>query len=557
MGWKKVSTEILPIVFAIFVVVSLMAMYFEVSFTTKAANEEWIKKVKALADTQIETVVKSTKLIQGFVETILDDDKAITLFKKRDREGLYNYLLPKYLSFKNVGVGQLHFITPDLKSFLRFHKPEEYGDDLSSRKMLVKVIETKQKLTGVEPGIIGLVLRAISPIMENGEFIGIVEAGIIYDESLLKELESKVGGVSELYILYDHQGKLETPTVLKSNPNVDLAKEIDIDKFLKDENYYEFKNGYLYISNHFKNIDNETVALLLSKIPLTNVYAQEKTSKIITIVFSIIIATVLLSMSFFMHRSIKKQLAFNRASENLIRNISESIIHTSSSASEIKSMAENTELATTEVDKALQEFSAYLEESRAETETTINGLTEFTNTIEQITEYTSKLATLTETLSQLSDRITDISDTITVLAINVSIETSKQNIDKEGLLRIAEMIMELSNSARNLAKESKHSLENVENIVASTTLVTEKIRKRISSVRESLDSIVQVAQASTTNVEKIVSASKMAHNSVEQLYSGIEQLEEAIIKIKEEIETFSSKVLTALQSGKANEQDQE
>jgi len=231
-----------------------------------------------------------------------------------------------------------------------------------------------------------------------------------------------------------------------------------------------------------------------------------------------------------------------KSSKALVQNISENIIQTSSSASEIKAMAENTEGAATEVDRALQEFSAYLEESRAEIETTVKGLNEFTNTIEQITEYTSKLATLTETLSKLTDNITDISDNITVLAINVSIETSKQNIDKEGLSRIAEMIMELSNSARNLAKESKQSLSNVEGIITSTTLITEKITKKLSSVRESLSIIEQVSIASTTNVENIVKASKTAHESVEELYGGIEQLEEAIANIKDEVERFSSEL---------------
>jgi len=241
----------------------------------------------------------------------------------------------------------------------------------------------------------------------------------------------------------------------------------------------------------------------------------------------------------FLLRTPKKQL---KASNVLVKNISENIIQTSSSASEIKAMAENTEGAATEVDRSLEEFAAYLEESRAETETTIKGLNEFTDTIEQITEYTSKLAMLTETLGKITDNITDISDNITVLAINVSIETSKQNIDREGLSRIAEMIMELSNSTRNLAKESKQSLLNVENIVTSTTLITEKITKKLSSVRESLSTIEQVSIASTTNVEKLVKASKTAHESVEELYSGIEQLEEAIANIKEEIDKFTAEI---------------
>ncbi|WP_448374309.1 methyl-accepting chemotaxis protein [Fervidobacterium sp.] len=241
----------------------------------------------------------------------------------------------------------------------------------------------------------------------------------------------------------------------------------------------------------------------------------------------------------FMLRKPRQQL---KASNVLVKNISENIIQTSSSASEIKAMAENAEGAATEVDSSLEEFAAYLEESRAETEATIKGLNEFTDTIEQITEYTSKLAMLTETLGKITDNITDISDNITVLAINVSIETSKQNIDREGLSRIAEMIMELSNSTRNLAKESKQSLLNVENIVTSTTLITEKITKKLSSVRGSLSTIEQVSIASTTNVEKLVKASKTAHESVEELYSGIEQLEEAIANIKEEIDKFTAEI---------------
>ncbi|MGC9772646.1 methyl-accepting chemotaxis protein [Fervidobacterium islandicum] len=260
------------------------------------------------------------------------------------------------------------------------------------------------------------------------------------------------------------------------------------------------------------------------------------------VLLPVVILLTLVSSYFVAEFLLKKPRYQLKVSNNLVKNISENIIQTSSSASEIKAMAENTESAANQVDRSLEEFAAYLEESRAETETTIRGLNEFTNTIEQITEYTSKLAVLTESLGKLTDSITDISDNITVLAINVSIETSKQNIDREGLSRIAEMIMELSNSARNLAKESKQSLENVENIVTSTTLITEKITKRLSSVRESLNTILQVSQASTTNVDKLVNASRIAHESVEELYSGIEQLEEAIMNIKDEIERFKEEI---------------
>ncbi|MGQ9855348.1 MAG: methyl-accepting chemotaxis protein [Fervidobacterium sp.] len=255
----------------------------------------------------------------------------------------------------------------------------------------------------------------------------------------------------------------------------------------------------------------------------------------------LIVSTIVLGfiVGEFLLRRPRKQISDSKA---LVKNVSENVIQTSSSASEIKATAENTERASMELDKSMEEFAAYMEESRAEIENTLLRLSEFTDTIEQITEYTSQLATLTETLSKVTDRITDISDNITVLAINASIETSKQNIDRDGLSRIAEMIMELSNSTRNLAKESKQSLSDVEKIVTSTILITEKVTKNISSVRDSLNVIQQVTVASTSNVDKLVNVSKTNHDAVEELYAGIEQLEEAINNIKVEIEKFAEAI---------------
>ncbi|HRT02121.1 MAG TPA: methyl-accepting chemotaxis protein [Fervidobacterium sp.] len=260
---------------------------------------------------------------------------------------------------------------------------------------------------------------------------------------------------------------------------------------------------------------------------------------IFTLVYPIsIILSLVLGYFFgeFFVRTPKKQI---QATNELFRTISDSVISTSSSTAEIKAMAENTEQASMELDKSVEEFAAYLEESRAEIESILIRIKEFTNTIEEITNSTTQLANLTETLSQITERITEISDNITVLAINASIETSKQNIDRDGLARIAEMIMDLSNSTRTLSKESKSSLNAVERVVTSTVLITEKISKDLSSVRNSFDAIGQVTAASTSNVDKLARISKTTHESVEQLYSGVEQFEDAINRIKDEVQKFS------------------
>lgn len=262
-------------------------------------------------------------------------------------------------------------------------------------------------------------------------------------------------------------------------------------------------------------------------------------SLIVRVFLPIIVLASLAAGYFFGELLVKPTKIQYLATNDLLKNISDNIIATASSTAEIKSMAQNTELASLELDKAVEEFAAYSEESRAEIESTLDRMKDFTNTIEEITHSVTELTSLIESISGFAERITEISDNITVLAINASIETSKETIDREGLSRIAEMIMELSNSTRSLAKESKNSLKDVEKVVTSTVLVTEKISKDLRQVRESLRLIGQVMQASTQNTERLSKISSTTHESVEQLYAGIEQIEEAISGIKTEIEKFS------------------
>lgn len=224
--------------------------------------------------------------------------------------------------------------------------------------------------------------------------------------------------------------------------------------------------------------------------------------------------------------------------KSLFQNISENVLSTSSSTSEIKSMAENTENAINELDKSIDEFAAYMQENSAEIETAINKVKDFTNTIQEIITSSSKLNELTDILTDITEKITDVSDTITVLAINASIETSKETIDREGLSRIAEMIMELSNTTRKLAKDSKNSLMDIEKIITSNILISEKASKETVNVDESLKAIDTVNKASLENIDKLIKISKSTHDAVEELYEGLEQVETAINNISEQVNEF-------------------
>ncbi len=75
--------------------------------------------------------------------------------------------------FKNI---KIHIHDKNIVSFVRLWKPKKFGDDLSGfRKTIVEVKKTQKPLAAIEIGRAGLVLRGLSPIIWEGQYLGSVE----------------------------------------------------------------------------------------------------------------------------------------------------------------------------------------------------------------------------------------------------------------------------------------------------------------------------------------------------------------------------------------------
>ena len=76
-------------------------------------------------------------------------------------------------NYKNI---KIHVHDANVHSFLRAWKPKKFGDDLRGfRKTIVKVKESQKPLVAIELGRAGLVIRGVSPIINDGEYLGSVE----------------------------------------------------------------------------------------------------------------------------------------------------------------------------------------------------------------------------------------------------------------------------------------------------------------------------------------------------------------------------------------------
>lgn len=110
--------------------------------------------------------------------------------EKRYYKGIfYRNLNPTFEYIKKIGIRQLHFQTSDNKSFLRFHNPSKYNDDLTKERLGVKYVnEKKVPISLFETGRVLSGFRNIFPIFYGDKYLGSVEVSLTL-KSMVDSLE--------------------------------------------------------------------------------------------------------------------------------------------------------------------------------------------------------------------------------------------------------------------------------------------------------------------------------------------------------------------------------
>ena len=116
------------------------------------------------------------RLSEVIFTTTINTPQVQVLFYKRDRKGLYNSLSSTYTLLKQYDIKQLHFHLPNNHSFLRFHRPNKYGDDLTNIRPTVRYVNKERKpIDGFEEGRIYNGYRFVFPMFYKKKYIGSVE----------------------------------------------------------------------------------------------------------------------------------------------------------------------------------------------------------------------------------------------------------------------------------------------------------------------------------------------------------------------------------------------
>lgn len=125
-------------------------------------------------------IVSESRLAESMSSLVAHIPLVQQKFAAGDRSALAALFVPGFAQLKqHYGVDQFQFHTAPAISFLRVHKPEAFGDDLSAfRFSVVDANQTKRSLRGLENGVAGLGIRGIVPVFYQQQAIGSVEFGM-------------------------------------------------------------------------------------------------------------------------------------------------------------------------------------------------------------------------------------------------------------------------------------------------------------------------------------------------------------------------------------------
>jgi methyl-accepting chemotaxis protein len=145
-------------------------------------------------------------------------------FAAGDRERLSELFVPGFAEMKqDFGVRQFQFHTPPATSFLRVHKPEKFGDDLSSfRQTVVDANGERTPVRGLERGVAGVGVRGVVPLDMAGEHLGTVEFGLSFDEAFFTAFKQDFG-VESAFFLRDGEGFTPLAATFETGQILDSA----------------------------------------------------------------------------------------------------------------------------------------------------------------------------------------------------------------------------------------------------------------------------------------------------------------------------------------------
>ncbi|MFP4511153.1 MAG: ATP-binding protein [Spirochaetaceae bacterium] len=173
-------------------------------------TDERTREITVAYDSVISTLAAAPEL---FYALIASDSDVTSILQEANRADddeldrlnreLFLLLSSKYKTLQERDFRQLHFHLRDNRSFLRFHRPDRFGDDLTDIRPTVRLTNERLEPTyAFEEGRIYNGFRYVYPVFHEGEHAGSVEVSMNY-RALISRMQVSRPGVFDFLMVRD------------------------------------------------------------------------------------------------------------------------------------------------------------------------------------------------------------------------------------------------------------------------------------------------------------------------------------------------------------------
>jgi PAS domain S-box-containing protein len=239
--------------------------------------------------------MENKKLVEILQKANLAKDKNDSNQLNNLRDEAKNIVNHKYEHYKRQGVLQYHFVFPDNRSFLRMHKPDKYGDDLTLiRKDYANVNKTLRPIRGFAQGRVAHGFRNVYPIIDDQKnHLGAVEVSFsseilqhyfqdlnrLHTHFLIRKdiFDAKTWSKDELVLKYKVSSENDKfmATVVKNDLTKDCGKKLEL---IKDKIDALIKKG----DNFSVYLLGDKDAKVVSFYPVSQSITKEKVAWIVS-----------------------------------------------------------------------------------------------------------------------------------------------------------------------------------------------------------------------------------------------------------------------------------
>jgi methyl-accepting chemotaxis protein len=560
------TISIISVVFA-----TLYTQYLKGSLVTDRLEEN----KKNLKNEVLNFISKKTDIAITNALAISNSDTIAESLISEDRElaiGYLNGIGDRYKMSSNFKGIKVHIHTKDFKSFVRSHKPDKFGDDLSTfRKSIVDVKATKKPFIGFELGRIGLMIRAVVPIMSEGDYVGSLEfiqgVGSVHRD--FKRLEKD-------YIMLLKPKALEIATKVKSNKKVkeyyvannkwfsdetiNHVRKIDYDKLFKDGHYTTDKYLYTYIP--IKDIHNNEIAfhligekLSVFESAIDRISSVSWSFIVMIIVLSlIIIITTFFSIDSLIIKPLRDIVVSLKSGSHQVRTSSEELNKVSMNLSD---MAVQQITSVEDVNEILEETTQNLEQSTTNTREADKLSLDSKNTADKGYAYIQDLIVSMDGINKSSAEISNIIKTIdeiafqtNLLALNAAVEAARAGEHGLGFAVVAEEVRNLAGKSAEAARETtdiiQNSLEEVKKGTKIANETNEAFNEIVEKINRTNSLISEVSLASTEQIEGI-NRIKSSIVQVDNIAQSVASISEESSASAEELKNQSNTTLSSVE----------